>query len=87
MSPASGAKPLNGVEHEVARVVPRDRPAHVLQRRVAVVVAQPRQAEQPRLERVEALRDVVAGDDRVDEAVAASSGISLPRFRAEIQVG
>ena len=57
------------VQHELARVVPRDRAADLLERREAVVVAQLRQAEQPRLQRVEALRDVVAGDDRVDEAL------------------
>ena len=57
------------LEHEFLRVVPRDRAADLLERREAVVVPQPRQAEQPRLEGVEAPRDVVAGDDRVDEAL------------------
>ncbi|MPY86018.1 MAG: PDZ domain-containing protein, partial [Actinophytocola sp.] len=39
-----------GLEHELAGVVPRDRPRDRLQRREPVVVRQPRQAEQAGLE-------------------------------------
>ena len=49
-------------------------PPDLLERSEAVVVAQARQAEQAGLERVEALRNVVAGDDRVDEALGRLVG-------------
>ncbi len=55
------------VEHEVARVPPAEHVLGLGDRRHAVVVGQPVDTEQPRLERVPALWDVVAVDDRVDE--------------------
>ena len=62
------------LEDELARVVPADRAADLLEGRRTVVVGQARQAEQPRLQRVVALRDVVAPDDRVDERLGRLVG-------------
>ena len=56
-----------GVEHELLGLAPADRALVVGHRRHAVVVGEPVDAEHLRLERVPALGDVVAADDRVDQ--------------------
>ena len=55
------------VEHDVARVTPAEDVLGLGDRGHAVVVGEPVDAEQLRLQRVPALRDVVPVDDRVDE--------------------
>jgi len=58
-----------GVEHEVAGPAPGELVLDRGHRGHAVEVGEAREAEQPGLERVPALRDVVAGDHGVDEGL------------------
>ena len=61
-----GERPVR-VEHERPCVLPGQRACGAPDRRRAVVVLQPVEAEQRCLQPVVALRDVVAGSDRVDQ--------------------